>query len=165
MNVQGKRADAPAVVFCPANLGFCLSMLYFLVRPDLNSASLDKPRELHDKCNVTVTPKQLANLRRPARGERPRRRDGSLAVSPGRPATRWLVEMIRADYARNPAKIVALLRKRKIEVYCAYGFGKPAETVQVGGIPGQPVQLEDISRLSIPELQQRLAVLKAKGEA
>ena len=125
----------------------------------------DKPRELHDKCNVTVTPKQLANLRRPARGERPRRRDGSLAVSPGRPATRWLVEMIRADYARNPAKIVALLKKRKIEVYCAYGFGKPAETVQVGGIPGQPLQVEDISGLSIPELQQRLAVLKAKGEA
>ena len=65
----------------------------------------------------------------------------------------------------EPSKDRCTAEKRKIEVYCAYGFGKPAETVQVGGIPGQPVQLEDISRLSIPELQQRLAVLQAKGEA
>ena len=65
---------------------------------------------------------------------------------------------------RIPEKIVALLRKRKIDVYCAYGFGRPVETVQLGGIPGQPLQVEDISGLSIPELQARLAVLKAKGE-
>jgi len=114
----------------------------------------------------SVNPKSLKNLRRPAKGEKPRNRDGTPAVSPGRPRTADLRADILADYERNPQAIVALLRKRKIDLYCYYGFGKPVDTLQLGGIPDQPLQVEDFTAgMTIPEMKARIAVLKAKGEA
>jgi hypothetical protein len=112
-----------------------------------------------------MSPKSLKNLRRPAKGEKPRKADGTPAVSPGRPRTADLRADILADYERHGKAFIPMLRRKRPDLYCFYGFGKPVDTLQVGGIPGQPVQVEDISGLSIPELQQRLAVLKAKGEA
>ena len=113
----------------------------------------------------SVNPKSLKNLRRPAIGEKPRNRDGSPAVSPGRPPTAGLAEMIRRDYERNPQAIVDILKKRKPETYAAYLAGKPAEIVQLGGIPGQPIQVEDITAgMTIPEMKARLADFRLKSQ-
>ena len=108
-----------------------------------------------------VTAKQLANLEATKfkKGHKPARK------SPGRPPTRNLVEMIRADFEMNPQAIVNLLKKRKPETYAAYLAGKPAETINVGGIAGQPIEINSVESLTIPELKARLAALKAKGEA
>jgi len=58
--------------------------------------------------------------------------------------------MIRADFARNPQAIINLLKKRKPETYAAYLAGKPAETVNIGGIPDQPIVIEHVEALTIP---------------
>ena len=107
---------------------------------------------------MPVNPKSLLNLQRPPKGQK------LPCVSPGRPPTRGLVEMIRRDYAKNPEAIVNLLKKRKPELYCAYGFGKPAETLNIGGIPDQPLVIEHVEALTIPQLKERLAALKAKAQ-
>ena len=109
---------------------------------------------------MAVNPKSLDNLEptKWKKGHKPFK-------SPGRPPTRNLVEMIRADFERNPQAIVNLLKKRKPETYAAYLAGKPAETINVGGIAGQPIEINSVESLTIPELKARLAALKAKGEA
>ena len=111
-----------------------------------------------------VNPTSLKNLRRPAKGEKPRNRDGSPAVSPGRPRTADLRADILADYLRHGKAFVQRIRTRKPELYAAYGFGRPPETIMLGGVEGKPLQVETpMEALTIPQLKERLAILKAKA--
>ena len=107
-----------------------------------------------------MNPKSLANL-----AKRKPFQKGNVPKSPGRPPIADLRADILNDYKRNGKAYVTSLRKRKPEVYAAYGFGKPAETVNIGGIPGQPLQVDITSGLTIPEMKARLAAIKAKGTA
>ena len=106
---------------------------------------------------MPVTQKQLANLKSFTKERR------CNPKSPGRPPTRGLAEMIRKDYAKDPAATVRLIKKRKMDLYLSYGFGKPTETLNIGGIPGQPLQVDITSGMTVPEMKARLAAIKAKG--
>ena len=106
-----------------------------------------------------MNPKSLANL-----AKRKPFQKGNVPKSPGRPPIADLRADILSDYKRNGKAYVTSLRKRKPEVYAAYGFGKPAETVNIGGIPDQPLVIERVEALTIPQLKARLAALKAKAQ-
>ena len=107
---------------------------------------------------MPVNPKSLANL-----AKRKTWTKGSAPKSPGRPSTADIGALIRAQFAKNPGRCLTQLKRRKVDLWYAYGFGKPAETVNIGGIPGQPLQVDITSGLTIPEMKARLAAIKAKG--
>ncbi len=108
---------------------------------------------------MPVNPNSLKNLRRLPKGSPP------FAVSPGRPRTASLAQLIRDKFDDDPEGNLQILKQERPDLWFAYGFGKPAETINVGGIAGQPIEINSVESLTIPELKARLAALRAKGEA
>lgn len=91
-----------------------------------------------------VNAKSIKNLRPNGKGQRPRRADGSLAKSPGRPRTRDIRAAVLADIqARGEGRVLSRLYRERLDLYLAYGHGRPTETVLLGGAEGAaPVRVD-----------------------
>jgi hypothetical protein len=88
---------------------------------------------------MAVTPKQLQNLEKRKRfgKEQPVPKNG------GRPRIKPLREAILDDYSKTGATVLKRLKRDHLPLYCAYGFGKPVETVLLGGADdASPIRLD-----------------------
>lgn len=67
----------------------------------------------------------------------------------GRPKSKDLRELVLKDFKQDPAANVKLLKRKRIDLYYAYGFGKPVESVQIRGPDAGPIQIEDATPLAM----------------
>ncbi len=79
----------------------------------------------------------------------------------GRPKSIWLIrDLVLEDFTKRPSEAIRRLYEERIDLYFAYGFGKPADRVELSGPDGGAIEVSGTTQVNLAiELQKRGIIL------
>lgn len=77
----------------------------------------------------------------------------------GRPKTAEIRELVLVEFKKNPSKNIQKLKRERIDLFFAYGFGKPVDRLELSGPDGGKIEVHQTSAEDSVKALQAMGII------